>query len=117
MYQRLPSGPTVIPPGPSVDAVPPGSTNVVITPAGVMRPIRSLRKLVYQRLPSGPTVISDGQSVEAAPPGSAKVVIVPAAAAAGEAGAISSPSISPQKATSERKLRVDMVSSPPPAAV
>jgi hypothetical protein len=57
---------------------------VVMTPAVVMRPIRSLPKLVNQRLPSGPVVISSGSAT--LPAGSAKVVMSPGVATAPFAG-------------------------------
>src|SRR5262249_18790557 len=38
----------------------PGTANSVITPAGVIRPIRSVTPSVNQTLPSGPAVISTG---------------------------------------------------------
>ena len=55
--------------------LPEGSTKVVITPAGVIRPIRSFSRLVNHTLPSGPAVMLNGESIAPAVP--AKVVIVP----------------------------------------
>src|SRR5262249_33222521 len=51
--QRLPSGPVVI----SSGVVPTRATASVMTPAGVIRPIRLKFASVNQRLPSGPVVI------------------------------------------------------------
>ncbi len=57
LNQRFPSGPFVIPEG-SLPAL--GSGYSVMTPAGVMRPIRFPKYSVNQRLPSGPFVIPMG---------------------------------------------------------
>src|SRR5581483_12518312 len=51
--QRSPPGPGVRAPGPRNSPV--GSTNVVIAPEIVMRPMRLLPALANQRLPSAPT--------------------------------------------------------------
>ncbi len=56
--QMLPSAPTAIPSG-SLFAEIVG--NIVITPAGVIRPTESAVHAVNQRLPSGPATIVSGE--------------------------------------------------------
>src|SRR5207247_6069381 len=72
--QRLPSGPAVM--ADVACTLPAGSSKDVITPAVVMRPMKSFRKLVNQMFPSGPAVIPNGRAT--LPAGSANVVIAPA---------------------------------------
>ena len=57
VYQRLPSGPAVMPNGPAETMVL-LVLNSVTTPSGVIRPIRPMPLSVNQRLPSGPAVMS-----------------------------------------------------------
>ena len=54
VYQRLPSGPCVMPRG----ALPVGSAYSVIAPEVVILPILLVPSSVYQRFPSGPCVMS-----------------------------------------------------------
>src|SRR5262249_1937617 len=54
--QRLPSGPTTMPPG----MAPTANGNSLIAPVGEMRPILFPVSSVNQRLPSGPVVIPLG---------------------------------------------------------
>ena len=56
--QRLPSGPAAIPRGMLAGPIP--GENSVITPPGVMRPMRLPANSVNQRVPSGPAVIPSG---------------------------------------------------------
>src|SRR5205807_4937610 len=61
---RLPSGPAVIPSGPSSAGDP---TNSVTTPAGVMRPMELRPNSVNHRLPSGPAAMENGAAFEVMP--------------------------------------------------
>src|SRR6266404_2733251 len=54
--QRFPSGPATIGPG----LAPDGMMNSVMTPAGVMRPIRWPFRSLNQTFPSGPAVMQYG---------------------------------------------------------
>ncbi|MFG1882000.1 hypothetical protein [Micromonospora sp. NPDC049102] len=56
-YQRAPSGPTAMPPGP----VPGGRATVRCAPSTVIRPIRSSPERVNQSAPSGPVVMINGR--------------------------------------------------------
>src|SRR2546423_423285 len=74
VYQRLPSGPAVMPPGKL-----PARGNSVMRPAVVMRPILPPSFSVNQRLPSGPAVMSKGVPLV----GMGNSVTVPTAAQTG----------------------------------
>src|SRR5690606_2725168 len=107
VYQRLPSAPATMSVGSFVDDGPAGSAKVVMTPAGVMRPIRSVSGSVNHRLPSGPAVIEERSSIVA--PGSAKVVIgagTVTAPAGGAATTTASGAVRSTRAETARRRRM-----------
>ena len=57
--QTLPSGPSAMPSGPQSRC---GSSNSVMAPSGVMRPILPAARSVNQRLPSAPSMMPIGRA-------------------------------------------------------